>query len=685
MRYYFDTETFLIRPGHQASELVCVAWKNDKGERGVTHWTKALDLLHSIWESDEITNHTIAFDAIVSCNFDRSIELTRKVFRAYCEHRVICTQVSEELLDIRDGRFEGWYTPEGEKIKPTYSLAALTAKYLGRDLSAYKKKNSDSDPDPWRLKYGTLWDVPIEQWPHDAVTYPLDDVEHTHGVRMGQLARMDRANVVGIKGPLAHERQRAAIDFAHKLMSAWGVRTDPAYVSRLATATEATLAKLGAELGLYTDTAGRQWSFVRANGKRNTKEVKRFIETVEAERKAECDREAKPFEPLVVWTAGTTHPDGSQKSAPDISLSASALEDLAEEHPILGLYGQFGETRAILAKDVKTLLRGVALPIHSRYRQLVTDRTGTSDPNNQNWARVPGIRECHRPREGYVYLQADYNGLELSTLGTVCRAVVGWSKLADAIREGQDPHLVLAADFQGITYAEADARHKAKDKAIGESRDHAKPTNFGLPGGLGLKRFIEFSKFQYGVEMSNSQAATYRGKWFSRWEEMPHYFAWIRSLRKQVTERGRDYWVTEHVTGRVRGGCRYTAACNDPFQSLGASTTAHAGFLIALECYTMPESPLFGARPVFYVHDEFILEVLRKRLQAAAVRFRQILEDTARLYMPYCPPKAPPLAMLRWSKGAHEIYDSAGALIPWDVDVCSCPKCDRTREALSAY
>lgn len=640
----FDTETFLIAPGRQAPPLVCVSWRTE-GREGVTHWSESHDLLRAIW-SGEVVGHNTAFDAAVTCA--AFPDLVPEVFAAYAENRVECTLIREQLLDIRAGRFEGYEKSDGSFVKPTYSLATLVAKYLGRDILASK------GPDAWRLRYSELWHLPIASWPREAIEYPLDDVRHTEAVYLAQCADPG--------GPIAHAKQRAAVDFALKLTSAWGLRTSPATVGALRRRTEEGMTLLQRDLEAQ--------GFIRPNGVRDTKAVKAFIVAAEDRRKG---IEGEAFEPRTRPT-----PKG------EISLSSGALADLAEEYPILETYGEFGELKSVMAKDVAALTLGVTTPIHSRFGMASSDRVTSSKPNVQNWRVYPGIRECFVPREGYVFIQADYSGMELATLATVCLRLVGRSALADALIAGKDPHLVLGAQLMGTSYAEAVALYAAKDPDAQLARKRAKPINFGLPGGLGLSRLIEFSKLQYGVDLTPELAAEYRDTWFRTWPEMRPYFAYVRSLKRGESKRGNDYVVREVVTGRVRGGCRYTAACNDHFQALGASMSQRALFEVTREAFTVRESPLWGVRPVNYVHDEIIAEAPERTASAAARRMSRVMGDVARAYLPEVGCEAPPVVMRLWSKAAHEILDpSSGDLLPWHVDACGCQGCEKNRSQLS--
>ena len=71
------------------------------------------------------------------------------------------------------------------------------------------------------------------------------------------------------------------------------------------------------------------------------------------------------------------------------------------------------------------------------------------------------------------------------------------------------------------------------------------------------------------------------------------YFDWIAEERRRAAASR----MQRFVCGSWRSGMRYTAACNDPFQSLGATAATWAGYDLARACYYEKEHILFGSRP----------------------------------------------------------------------------------------
>jgi len=120
----------------------------------------------------------------------------------------------------------------------------------------------------------------------------------------------------------------------------------------------------------------------------------------------------------------------------------------------------------------------------------------------------------------------------------------------------------------------------------------------------------------------------------------------------------------------------YCDGCNSYFQGLAADGAKAAMWRIAQECYLgfgdawprdgRAPSPLFGARVVAFIHDEFLLEVRDDaNAGAAGDRLAEVMVAGMKRYIPDVPIKAEPVLMGRWLKGAKTTRDATGKLIPW--------------------
>lgn len=278
------------------------------------------------------------------------------------------------------------------------------------------------------------------------------------------------------------------------------------------------------------------------------------------------------------------------------------------------------------------------------------------------------IRSCFVPRDGWVFAQADYDQLELRTLAQVCLVLLGESELAKVLNAGEDPHTAFAAEMLGISYREGCRLKDSKDPEFDKVRGAAKSANFGLPGGIGVPRFQSMAKKSYGVVLTLEQCADLKKSWFRRWPEMRKYFDYISSCQNPNTGL---YDIRHVFTGRELGGATYTAACNALFQGLGADCAKNAGWLLQKACYVERSSPLFGSRPVNFIHDEYIVETPDcDNAHDAAHELARLMIEGANAFLPDVPATTEPILMRRWSKKAVAVTQR-GRLVPW-----SCEKCD---------
>src|SRR5690606_37318435 len=95
--------------------------------------------------------------------------------------------------------------------------------------------------------------------------------------------------------------------------------------------------------------------------------------------------------------------------------------------------------------------------------------------------------------------------------------------------------------------------------------------------------------------------------------------------------------VIQPWSGRLRAGATYCAASNSPFQGLGADVAKLAGWFIFKACLGLSElgeaDPLYGCRPVLFVHDSFMTEVPEERAHEAAIRQKELMDHAGRIVL----------------------------------------------------
>jgi hypothetical protein len=397
-----------------------------------------------------------------------------------------------------------------------------------------------------------------------------------------------------------------------------------------------------------------------------------------------------------------------------VSLDADACSGSGD--PMLDMYSSYSSLAKTLANDIPMLRGGVFLPVHTRFEELMqTGRTSSSKPNVQNVRRLPGIRECFKPRDGFVYVDTDFAMLELHTLAQVCFWMLGFSTLGEALRAGKDPHLMIAANILALDYAVALARKDANDSEVDNARTGGKGLNFGAAGGLSAATFVVYAWTNYKIRLTLEQSQKLLAIYHSTWVEIPTYFKWVKGhkdpysikiVKDPKTGLPREtclYNLVQPWSLRLRAGIGYCNACNSPFQGLGADVAKMALWLVWKASVGLSElgeaDPLFGCFPVNFVHDSIMTEVPEARAHEAAYRQKELMELAGRMVLVDVPVKADMVVTRRWSKKAGQWRQPCTAcgsptkckcegvakwadrrLIPWDLRIA----CRRELDAFEA-
>jgi len=649
---HLDTETELIRPGVQAPRLVVAQWTVERDPAVTMRHATSFDprsfsglegwleqFLHD--ELTALDGHNFAFDtAVIGAAYPR---LLPRIFDAYAAGRITCTVVRQKLLDIAHGCYRGRNTGRHWG----YALDECVSRMVPGFLASTPLDKSATS---WRLRYGELIDVPLSDWPPEAVAYCRGDALAQQALYWAQeSARFSVESDGSGVDYLADQYRQSAAAFWLRLAECWGVHTDPEAVEEFHALCVQRHEKNRAELV--------SCALVRKDGTRDIKAARAWMERVCRDLGVE--------------------PTLTAKGA--IGLDEDSI--LQTGDATLIKLQEFASIGTLLSR-VERLRRGYSTPIQPRFDSLVeTGRTSCSQGDTkpgelpsaygfqlQNPPTAPGVRECFVPRPGCWFLSIDYSGIELRTWAQVCLWTVGFSRMAEVLNAGRDPHTELGATLAHISIEEALALSgEAKSHFKKHERQSAKIANFGFPGGMGASTLRASARAQYGVQMTDAESVTLRDAWRETWPEAAAYFAWVNGALNGDGEGE----LTQFGSGRVRGRVGYCQMANSGFQGLAADLAKDAGFRIARACYVDRNSPLFGSRVWNFAHDEFLLEVPADvdRAGAATEACRALMLDAGRHWLPDLAPSvdaSPALMAHRWAKGAEDTRDASGRLIPWD-------------------
>lgn len=556
------------------------------------------ELPAEVLDVHQLVGHNLAFDMSVLYPM-----FPREIIRAYREGRVQDTMIHHKLVRIEQGSHK--YAKKGD-----YTLGRL-AQRVGIEL--------DKGADSWRLRYGELEGTPISDWPEEAVRYASEDARATYIVAQDQIVRGTRPDMV---------LQCRSAFVLHQITER-GIAVDKDRVSAFTAQVLSDYARL-----LEGSPFHR---VVKGKAVKDTKRLQAHVESVLGD--------------LSPRTA-----TGKVSTDRDTLLLCNTPE---AKHML-----ELGKVDKLRTSFVPLLTQGAQDgAIHARYNELVsTGRTSSFGPNIQQLPRDPGVRECFCARPGYLLCSVDYDMIELKALAQICYTWFGYSHMREAILQGQDLHVRVAATLERMSYDDAAAALKAGDKRIKNARQFAKIANYGMAGGMGPASFSDYAR-GYGITLSVGEASVVKDAWLATWGEMSDYFA----VAAEVAGDLGTGLIEQIGSGRLRGGVSYTEACNTMFQGLVADAAKDAMWHLWLACADERQgSPLYGSHIVAFLHDEYMVEIPETRADECAREVAKVVCDAAQVWMPDVPVTASPCLMRHWSKGAKETYNEDGEMIAWD-------------------
>lgn len=208
----------------------------------------------------------------------------------------------------------------------------------------------------------------------------------------------------------------------------------------------------------------------------------------------------------------SAYADEAQKVTPltekgSVQISLETWRFMLPENPFVQRWGHLVDA----SKTYQFVNKIDRQYITSRYNALMrTGRTSCTDENIQQMPREAWFRELFVARPGCKFVVADYATIELRTLAQICRARYGKSVLGDVIEQGIDPHAFTAASITEVKYDDFLKIKKDDPKRFKQLRQGAKAVNFGVPGGLGPRRLVDYAATQYGVTLTLAEATEFR-------------------------------------------------------------------------------------------------------------------------------------------------------------------------------
>lgn len=300
------------------------------------------------------------------------------------------------------------------------------------------------------------------------------------------------------------------------------------------------------------------------------------------------------------------HLKGGKKTKTGYSTAASVLEKLAPDVPMVQNileYRTLTKLKSTYADALGDYIQKDGR-IHTIFHQTVTatGRLSSSDPNLQN---IPmrtelgrSIRKCFPPKEGCVFVDADYSQIELRILAHMS----GDEKLIEAYREAKDIHRTTASQVFHVPF----------DEVTDEQRRNAKAVNFGIIYGIS-----SFGLSQ-GLSISRKDAQKYIDQYFETYPQIKTFLDVLVESAKEkgyaVSLFGRRRPIPElRSSNYMQRSFGERVAMNSPIQGTAADIIKIA----MIRVYHALKKEHMQSRLILQIHDELLIEAPEEEAEKA--------------------------------------------------------------------
>ena len=317
------------------------------------------------------------------------------------------------------------------------------------------------------------------------------------------------------------------------------------------------------------------------------------------------------------------HLPHGKKTKTGYSTAADVLESLAPEYTIVANVLEYRTLTKLKSTYGEGLVAFIEPDgrIHGEFNQTVTatGRISSSQPNLQN---IPirmeigrQIRKVFVPKDGCVFLDADYSQIELRVLAHMS----GDEKLINAYRSAEDIHTMTASQVF----------HVPVDMVTPEMRRNAKAVNFGIIYG------ISSFGLSNDLSISVSEAKQYIDSYF-------HTYPKIKTFLDNLVQSAKDKGYSETILGRKRPIPELSSknfrlrsfgervAMNAPIQGTAADIMKIAMIRVFNELY----SRNLKSRLILQVHDELLIETYKDEVDEVKSILEEAMTKAVELKVP---------------------------------------------------
>jgi DNA polymerase-1 len=314
----------------------------------------------------------------------------------------------------------------------------------------------------------------------------------------------------------------------------------------------------------------------------------------------------------------------SKKTKTGYSTDESVLEQLAAKHELperILAYRRLSKLVNTYIDALPRLIDEQTGRVHPTYNQLgaATGRLSATQTNVQNiqirTEEGIRIREAFVPAEGCVLASADYSQVELRILAHFSED----EGLRQAFRDGDDIHRRTAAEVWEVAPEDVSADQRARAKAV----------NFGIIYGLSAFGLAN----QLGIASAEAQ------------ETIDAYFARYSGVQRFIEETiaaAKKDGAVRTLLGRRRALPEIASrnrALRQAAERMAVNTVVQGTAADLIKCAMLAVSASLretgsGARVVLQVHDELVLEVPKREMEAVRERVTEVMEGVLPLEVP---------------------------------------------------
>lgn len=312
-------------------------------------------------------------------------------------------------------------------------------------------------------------------------------------------------------------------------------------------------------------------------------------------------------------------PNG-KKTKTGYSTAASVLEKLAPDYPIVSdilEYRQLAKLKSTYADGLVTYISEDGR-IHGTFNQTITatGRISSTEPNLQN---IPirmelgrMIRKVFLPKDGYIFLDADYSQIELRVLAHMS----GDRNLIDAYRHAEDIHRMTASQVF----------HTPLEEVTDQQRRNAKAVNFGIVYGIS-----SFGLSQ-GLSITRKEAQEYIERYFETYPGIKTFLDNLVSEAKETgyatTMFGRRRPIPELSSSNfMQRSFGERIAMNSPIQGTAADIIKIAMNRVRRRL----AAEGLKSRLILQVHDELLVETAEEEVEQVRTILNEEMQNAAHL------------------------------------------------------